>query len=89
MCRLGKMVPAETEVLLDIKIVNAAAGITVKLSVKKMDLAWLDSAALLCQRLSQKLRRDPILDRFPLRPFPCSYIPHEFSACEKVRIVPI
>lgn len=47
------MVPAETEVVLDVQIVNAVAGVTTKLSLKEMDLAWLDSAALLCRRFSQ------------------------------------
>ena len=49
MCRLGTMVPAETEVVLEIQIVNATAG------VKEMDLAWLNNAALLCQRVSRRL----------------------------------
>ena len=47
------MVPAETEVVLEVQIVNAAAGVTTKLCLKKMDLAWLDSAALFCQRVNQ------------------------------------
>ena len=47
------MVPAETEVVLEVQIVNAATGVTTKLSLKEMDLVWLDSAALLCQRFSQ------------------------------------
>ena len=47
------MVPAETEVVLDVQIVNAVAGVTTKLSLKELDLTWLDSAALLCQRVSQ------------------------------------
>lgn len=42
------MVPAETEV------VSAAAGVTVNLWVEELDLAWLDSAALLCLRFSQR-----------------------------------
>ena len=42
------MVPAETEVVLEVQIVNAAAGVTTKLSLKELDLTWLDSAALLC-----------------------------------------
>ena len=78
-----EMVPAETGV------VDAAAGVTVKLSVKELDLAWLDSAALLCQRFSQRLQRDQIVDRFPLCLSPYYYVPHEFSACEDVQVVPI
>ena len=47
---------------------NAVAGVTIKLSVKELDLAWLDSAALSCQRVGQRLQRDQILDLFPLHP---------------------
>ena len=75
--------PAETEV------VNAAAGVTVKLSVKELDLAWLDSAALLCQTFSQRFQRDQSVGRFRLCLSPYYYIPREFSACEDVQVVPI
>ena len=77
------MVPAETEV------VNAAAGVTVKLSVKELDLAWPDSAALLCQRFSKRFQRDQSVGRFPRCLSPYYYVPHEFSARKYVQVVPI
>ena len=88
-CSLEKIMPAETELVLEVGSVSAAAGVTMKLWVKELDPTWLDSVALLCQRVSQKLQRDQFLNRISLRPFPFSYIPHESNARENVRIVPI
>ena len=42
------MVLVETEVVLEVQIVNADSGVTTKLSVKETDLALPDSAAFLC-----------------------------------------